>query len=73
MAWIKFDVFGRPMAVRRELGQWLLFQDSGTGLKTPVPDVMIPEELDESELAGYLAAIYHEYATDEVPEVILRS
>ncbi|MCL1076655.1 hypothetical protein L2734_00455 [Parashewanella spongiae] len=51
------------MAVQRKNNEWLLFVDSGTGLRTRVYDVVIPSNLNESELTTYLADIFHENAT----------
>ena len=59
---LKFDVFGKPMAVLRKNDEWLLFLDSGTGLRSRIYDVVIPADLAESELAMYLADIFHENA-----------
>jgi hypothetical protein len=60
---IRLDVFGKLLSVQRKDGEWLLFADSGTGLRTRVHEVAIPPELGEHELADYLEDIYHEYAT----------
>jgi len=67
---IKFDVFGRKMSVQRKAGEWLLFRDSNTGVRARVHEVVIPEELEEDELATYLADIYHESATEKHPSVV---
>ena len=60
---IKFDVFGKRMSVQRKDGEWLLFRESNTGVRARVYEVVIPAELEEAELATYLADIYHESAT----------
>ncbi|MCW8329446.1 hypothetical protein MD588_11565 [Photobacterium sp. SDRW27] len=57
---IKFDVFGKLMSVQRKNEEWLLFMESDTSMRVRIYDVAIPAELDESELAGYLADIFHE-------------
>lgn len=67
---IKFDVFGKRMSVQRKDGEWLLFRDSNTGVRARVNEVVIPAELEESELATYLADIYHESATEKHSSVI---
>lgn len=66
---IKFDVFGKRMSVQRKDGEWLLFRDSNTGVRARVHEVVIPDELEESELAVYLADIYHESANEKHPTV----
>lgn len=53
------------MSVQRKDGEWLLFRESNTGVRARAHEVVIPAELEESELATYLADIYHEGATDK--------
>jgi hypothetical protein len=67
---IKFDVFGKKMSVQREGGEWLLFRESNTGVRARVYEVVIPADLDETELATYLADIFHESATEKHPSVV---
>lgn len=66
---IRFNVFGKKMSVQRKNEEWLLFLESDTSLRARVYDVVIPSELDESELAGYLADIFHENASSRHPVV----
>lgn len=65
---IRFDIYGRQLSVQRKADQWLLFRESDTGMRTRIYEVVIPDDLDQSELCGYLADIYHEFATDAHPE-----
>ena len=67
---IKFNVFGQKMSIQRKDGEWLLFRESNTGVRARVHEVVIPADLDESELATYLADIYHESATEKHSSVI---
>ncbi|WDE06331.1 hypothetical protein SG34_005250 [Thalassomonas viridans] len=67
---IRFNVFGRQMSVHQKDQQWLLFNESDTGMSSRVYDVVIPADLTRDDLAGYLDDIYHEYATDKYPEVV---
>ncbi len=67
---IRFNVFGLPLCVQRKEGEWLLFRDSLTGIKTRIYDVVIPSELAQDELPRYLADIYHEYALGVKNEVV---
>lgn len=69
MTFIKFNVFGKNMSLQRKNGEWLLFLESETSMRVRVYDVVIPAELDESELPGYLADIFHENASGTHPEV----
>lgn len=66
---IKFNVFGKLMSVQRKEGEWLLFLESATSMRVRVYDVVIPPELEEDELVGYLADIYHENASTKYPSV----
>ncbi|MDO6620593.1 hypothetical protein [Shewanella sp. 6_MG-2023] len=72
---IKFDVFGKSLSIKRQDRQsdqprWLLFRDSGTGLRSRIHEVIIPPELKETELAGYLDDIFHENATAKHSQVL---
>ena len=58
------------MSVQRKDDQWLLFRESNTGIRARVFQVAIPDDLDESELATYLADIYHEAANEKHPAVV---
>jgi hypothetical protein len=67
--YIKFNVFGKRMSVQRKKGEWLLFRESNIGVRARVHEVVFPADLEESELATYLADIYHEGATEKHPSV----
>ncbi|MGF1700747.1 hypothetical protein L4D09_10575 [Photobacterium makurazakiensis] len=64
-----FDVFGAKLSVQRKDGFWLLFKESDTAMRARIYDVVIPPELEEGDLAVYLADIYHENATLERSDV----
>lgn len=67
----KFNVFGTLMSVHRQQGEWLLFIESGTGMRRRVYDVIIPSELSSEQLLGYLDDIFHEHSSDKHPSVTL--
>ena len=67
---ILFDVFGKRMSVQRKDHEWLLFRESNTGVKARIFEVAIPADLKETELATYLADIYHESANEKHPSVV---
>ena len=67
---IKFDVFGKRMSVQRKDGEWLLYQESNTGIRARVFQAAIPSDLEETELVTYLADIFHESANEKHPDVI---
>jgi len=58
------------MSVQRKDGEWLLFRDSNTGVRARVYEVVIPDDLEESELGTYLADIYHETASERHSSVV---
>ena len=67
---IKFNVFGKQMSVLKKNEEWQLFNESDTGIRTRVYDVVIPSDLEVTELGTYLDDIYHEYSSDKHPDVI---
>ncbi|MFY8274927.1 DUF7661 family protein [Pseudoalteromonas sp. SSDWG2] len=66
---IKFDVFGKQMSVIKKEHEWQLFNESDTGMRARVYDVIIPSDINEEELAQYLDDIYHEYSSDKHAKV----
>ena len=48
----------------------MLFRESITGVRARIFDVVIPADLNESELAGYLADIFHENANEKHSSVV---
>ncbi len=58
------------MVVERKNGEWLLYNDSPTGARARVYDIVIPAELPESRLGQYLDDMYHEFATEKHHRVI---
>lgn len=67
---IKFNVFGKQMSVLKKEHAWQLFNESDTGIRSRVYDVVIPADLKPAELATYLDDIYHEFSTEKHPKVI---
>ncbi|ASJ98345.1 DUF7661 family protein [Shewanella marisflavi] len=70
---LRINVFGRSMSVRRVGEEWQLFSESQTGMRSRVYDVVIPPELTEEQLLGYLDDIYHKQASAQNPKVSLES
>lgn len=67
---IKFNVFGKQMSVIKKDQEWQLFNESDTGIRSRVYDVVIPSDLASHELETYLDDIYHEYSSKNHPKVI---
>ncbi|WP_428435960.1 DUF7661 family protein [Photobacterium frigidiphilum] len=44
---------------------WILYLESDISMRVRIYDVVIPSEFKESELASYLADIFHENASDK--------
>jgi len=53
------------LSVQRKDGEWLLFRDSDSGVRAREFGIAIPGDLAESELATYLADIFHENRTEK--------
>jgi len=67
---IKFNVFGKQMSVLKKEHEWQLFNESDAGIRSRVYDVVIPSDLESTELETYLDDMYHEYSSDKHPKVI---
>ncbi|QLR43795.1 hypothetical protein HV346_14415 [Enterobacter sp. RHBSTW-00994] len=65
-----YDVFGRHIGVRREDERWVVFRVDLTEQKySRLYGVVIPDELTEDEIPGWLDDIFHEAATARHPDV----
>ncbi|HDG1684749.1 TPA: hypothetical protein PFE28_000671 [Kluyvera cryocrescens] len=65
-----YDVFGRHIGVQREDERWQVFRVDLTEQKySRLHSVIIPDDLTEAEIPGWLDDIYHEAATDKHPNV----
>jgi len=59
---LRFNIYGRfKLEVRRENDTWVAYR-ADLGKRSRVDDLAIPAELRAEKLAGYLDALYHEYA-----------
>ena len=68
MSLIRFDVFGRVLAVRRDGGAWRVYSVGADG-KLGEAGTVIPDFVAESELEQYLADIFHESARPGMGDV----
>ena len=65
-----YDVFGRHIGVQREGERWLIFRADLTERKfSRLYEVIIPDDLTETKIPGWLDDIFHEAATEKHPEV----
>ena len=59
---MKFNIYGRfQVEVRRTNDLWIVYRTE-LGKRTELNDVVIPADLDASEIAIYLDDIFHEFA-----------
>ncbi len=66
---LRFDVFGRLLGVARDGNRWQLYDLSNPAGRRTVPNISIPNELQESELPRFLADLFHESARPDRPDV----
>ena len=59
----------RVLEVHRDGGQWKAFYPGSDGTRRPARDIVIPPEVEERDLPGYIADLCHEWATLENNEV----
>lgn len=67
---LRFSVFGRLLGVARTRGEWRVVYIGADGKHRAADDVMIPPSVKASEVAAYLADLFHESASPENPEVV---
>lgn len=58
----RFNVFGRLFLVRREGDRWQAYALGADGKRAPAGFV-VPDFIEEAELAQYLFDLFHESAT----------
>ena len=67
-----YNVFGRHIGVQRQGERWQLFRvDLNEGKFSPLAGVIIPDDLTEAEIPGWLGDIFHEAASPHHPDVRL--
>lgn len=59
---MRFDIYGRfVVEVIREDDCWIAYR-VGEGIRRRAPDLVIPSDIDSSELVTFLDDVYHELA-----------
>jgi len=66
---LRLDVFGRHVLVERHGGAWRAYYLGAEGKRRPADDLLIPDELSEAQIAGYLSDLCHEWASERHPAV----
>jgi len=59
---LRFDVYGRRVAIERQGDRWLAFVLGADGKSRPA-DFQVPDFIAEGEMCQYLADLFHEAAT----------
>ncbi len=59
---MEFNIFGTAIGVIGTTGEWNAFYLGNEGKRRPA-DFIVPNELGEDEICGYLADLFHENAT----------
>ncbi len=66
-----FDVFGRYIGVKLVDNQWQIFRvDMSERKYSRLHEIIIPDFIEEHEIAGWLDDIYHEAASPQHPDVL---
>ena len=65
---IKFDVFGKLVAIERHGTEWRVLELGRDGKRSPA-NVAIPGFIQDAELAQYLDDLFHEAARPRHPSV----
>ena len=66
---LKFDVFGIDVLVRRSDDGWSVYYIGSEGKRRPAGDIVIPADVAESDVQGFLADLRHEWASEQYPNV----
>ena len=69
MTGFRFNVFGRRVLLTRRDDQWLAFYLGDEGKRRLANDIVVPSGTAESDLAQYLADLFHEWSSPEHPDV----
>jgi NAD(P)H-nitrite reductase large subunit len=64
MKTLKFDVFGRDVAIVKTESGWQAFYSGSEGKRRPARDIIVPSNITEIEMTQYLDDLCHEWATD---------
>ncbi|HEX2545570.1 MAG TPA: hypothetical protein VHL79_11855 [Ramlibacter sp.] len=59
---LRFNVFGRIFSIRREGTSWQVHAVGNDGKRSPA-NFVIPDDVQEAEIAQYLFDLFHEGAT----------
>ncbi len=66
---LRFDVFGQQVVVARSKSGWATFYVGEEGKRRPATDIVVPNDMPESDVEQYLDDLCHEWATERHPNV----
>ncbi len=66
---LRFDVFGRRVLIAESNNGWITFYLGDDGKRRSAPDIVVPSEIPESQIAQCFDDICHEWATEHHPSV----
>jgi hypothetical protein len=66
---LRFEVFGRRVLIASSNNGWVTFYLGDDGKRRSAPDIVVPPDIPESEIAQYLDDVCHEWATENNPSV----
>jgi hypothetical protein len=67
---LKFNIFNRFLiGIEKTSNQWSVFYLGNEGKKRLANDVVIPSDITDKQLVGYLSDLFHEFATVENSQV----
>ncbi|MGY5957694.1 Modulator protein [Kosakonia sp. BK9b] len=65
-----YNVFGRYIGVKRVEGRWQVFRvDRNENKYSRLYGIIIPDDLSEAGIPGWLGDIFHEAASERHPDV----
>ncbi len=65
----RYKVFGRILDIQRQGSGWRCLQVANDGKRLPAA-IVIPDFIEEAELAQYLFDVFHEEARPGQPDVV---
>ena len=66
---LKFDVFDKRVLVLESEHGWSVFYLGTEGKRRRATDIVIPSDMQESQIEQYLGDLCHEWASDKYPDV----
>jgi len=67
---MRVNAYGRIVEIIRTDNSWRVFYIGGEGKKRLAEDIIIPPEIEESNLIAYLEDLLHEWASGKYPHIL---